>query len=309
MILGGIFLGVVFIVKFIVGLKTNKSRLVDVSKKIWILGWGAAGIYCVFMVVHGLNYNREPVAYHFDLTADSITLSDIVETGEWLIAETNLLRHTRSENENKVFEPQTPLLILVQDGYRGYEEASVEYSSLSGTLPKPKPILLSHLWSYSRTTGVYFALLSEVNINMHPPSHEVLDTVLHELAHSKGYAREDEANFVAFITGLYHPDADYKYSVFLQNTKRILAHIRAEDENIYSKLVEKLSEEVLIDLQASHDYWSEYKTIVGATSTIVNNIFLKTNMQSDGIKSYGRVVDLIANWYLSHLKEESYIIR
>jgi hypothetical protein len=297
-IVGGMF----FIVSvfFVYLFKPVKTRF-NINKTLPIVGWGLAGMYLIFMITHGFNYSREPAANHFNFTTKTVALSDLVEMGEWLISETNTIRETRGENEYGHFMPETSLNRILDEAYKGYEQAGVKYDVLAGKrVPRVKPVALSRFWSYSRTTGMYFPFFSEVNINTHIPSHEILETVLHEMAHSKGYAREDEANFVAFIAGVYHPDLDYTYSVFLQNTKRVLIRVSQEDEFSYIKLEEQLSDKVRSDLEVSRNYWKNYRTIVGSATLALNNLFLKANSEKNGIKSYGGVVDLIANWHSSH---------
>ena len=40
-------------------------------------------------------------------------------------------------------------------------------------------------------------------------------------------------------------------------------------------------------------YWQQFESPVSEASQQVNNTFLQANMQQDGVKSYGRMVDLL----------------
>ena len=44
-------------------------------------------------------------------------------------------------------------------------------------------------------------------------------------------------------------------------------------------------------------YWDKYEGKVAEVADKVNDNYLKANGQSDGIKSYGRMVDLMVAYY------------
>ena len=51
------------------------------------------------------------------------------------------------------------------------------------------------------------------------------------------------------------------------------------------------------DLAANRQFWSSYDGAVAEVSNKVNDTYLKANGQSDGVKSYNRMVDLIVAYY------------
>ncbi|WP_276929276.1 DUF3810 family protein, partial [Herbinix luporum] len=47
-----------------------------------------------------------------------------------------------------------------------------------------------------------------------------------------------------------------------------------------------------------NEYWAKYEdTVVSTVSNKINDTYLKANAQSDGVKSYGRMVDLLLAKY------------
>ena len=54
------------------------------------------------------------------------------------------------------------------------------------------------------------------------------------------------------------------------------------------------------DLQADSAFWLQYDGKAAEVSQTVNNTYLKLNSQDDGVKSYGRMVDLL----LAYRREE-----
>ena len=61
----------------------------------------------------------------------------------------------------------------------------------------------------------------------------------------------------------------------------------------HRELIGNLSPRVLHDLRQEQAYWDKYRTPVAVASQKINNAYLKANAQSDGVASYGRVVDLM----------------
>lgn len=52
----------------------------------------------------------------------------------------------------------------------------------------------------------------------------------------------------------------------------------------------------LKDLQANNSFWDKYDGITAEVADRVNDIYLKANRQIDGVKSYGKVVDLMLGY-------------
>lgn len=62
----------------------------------------------------------------------------------------------------------------------------------------PKPVANSWLMSRAQLTG-QFTFTYEANINILAPDYTIPATICHELAHTRGFMREDEANFIAYL--------------------------------------------------------------------------------------------------------------
>lgn len=71
----------------------------------------------------------------------------------------------------------------------------------------------------------------------------------------------------------------------------------ASDEDYYS-IVGMLKSEILDEYAYRNEYWAPFrKKVTYKVSSTVNDAYLKANNQTDGTKSYGRVVDLmLAEW-------------
>ena len=59
----------------------------------------------------------------------------------------------------------------------------------------------------------------------------------------------------------------------------------------------RLDPQALEDLQANNSYWDQYEGKVAEVANQINDTYLKLNDQKEGVKSYGRVVDLMLAYY------------
>ena len=72
-----------------------------------------------------------------------------------------------------------------------------------------------------------------------------------------------------------------------------------EDAKTASSLLYQLDERVLADLRYRSEYWKKYEGELRDVGTKVNNTYLMAMKQTDGVKSYGMVVDLLIADYVS----------
>ena len=68
------------------------------------------------------------------------------------------------------------------------------------------------------------------------------------------------------------------------------------DRKRYIELTDQLCEGARQDLDENSDFWNRYESRVSETATRMNDTYLKMNSQADGVKSYGRMVDLMLSY-------------
>ena len=73
--------------------------------------------------------------------------------------------------------------------------------------------------------------------------------------------------------------------------------LASHDIEGYKVLAGKYSKAVRRDLQYENAFWAKYKGKIDEISNKVNDTYLKSNGQEDGVASYGRVVDLLLAEY------------
>ena len=138
---------------------------------------------------------------------------------------------------------------------------------------------------------------AEANVNIDVPVFNIPATAAHELAHTRGFAREDECNFLAYLTCLYQDDPLYRYSGYL------MAYLYCEnalydfDQEMWRETRDACSEAMLRDLQQQRQYWKQFEGEVQQVSTKVNDAFIASHGVEDGVLSYDRVVELVMAYY------------
>ena len=115
----------------------------------------------------------------------------------------------------------------------------------------------------------------------------------HEAAHQRGFAREDEANFLSYFVSSYSDDPTVRYSGTMLALVHVMNQLYDADSDLYFDLRKTYSEGLGRDLADNSEYWQRFESPVSEAAEEVNNTFLKANMQEDGVKSYGRMADLL----------------
>ena len=180
-----------------------------------------------------------------------------------------------------------------KDIYRG-AEALFPFLAMKDT--EPKRVFFSRLMSVFNYTGFYFPYTGEANINIDPAPCLIPATIAHEMAHQRGVASEQEANFVAVLACLESGDPVYTYSGWLFGYVHLANALYKYDPEAYFTIAGALPESVKADLRANNAYWAQFETKAAKVSEKVYDTMLKSYGQELGVQSYGAVVDMLIAW-------------
>ena len=116
--------------------------------------------------------------------------------------------------------------------------------------------------------------------------------------------REDEANFVSYIACRESDNAYLRFSGYQAAMNHLLnAYYPEVEYEEYLRVYSIISPVVVNHNVNSNEYWSKFDTPVAEVSDTINDTYLKINNQTDGTKSYGRMVDLVIADYFQNIKE------
>lgn len=255
----------------------------------------ASLLYALFIGLWGFNYARVPLAQTLNLDASPASVDELYSACDALIIRANLIRESVPEDSNGVFSPaasRTKIMNSINEYYnKAAEDAGLSF--LGGSFGNVKPVLFSKGLSWSHISGIYFPYTGEANINIDAPMLMFAASCLHEAAHQRGFAREDEANFLAYYISRFSGDESVEYSGTMLALVHAMNALYSVERDLYFELRLKYSQAVERDLFDRGRYWAKYEGSVSEAAKEVNNTFLKANMQHDGVQSYGRMVDLI----------------
>lgn len=164
---------------------------------------------------------------------------------------------------------------------------------------KIKHIAVSKLMTYTHIAGVYTYYTGEANLNTNFPGYTLPYTAAHELSHQRGTAREDEANFLAFLVCMESDDSYIRYSGYLNLFEYVAGALYKADGSLYSSLMSDLDMRIYSELFSYNKFFDKYRDLAASKiSGTVNDTYLKSQGQEAGTDSYGRVVDLAVAYFI-----------
>lgn len=178
-----------------------------------------------------------------------------------------------------------------------YKDFCAEYDFMDTFGSRIKPVMLSEAMSYTHITGVYSYFTGEANLNVVFPDYSLPYTAAHELAHQRGIARENEANFIAFLVCIRSDDAYLRYSGYLNLYEYVASALYRADPQLYNDARSRLVTPVRQELRAYSAFFDKYReSTVSEVSGAINNSYLQLQ-GTEGTRSYGLVVDLAVAYY------------
>ena len=178
-----------------------------------------------------------------------------------------------------------------------YDIACEKYDFIPKLHSRVKRIMLSEPMTYTHISGVYTFFTGEANINTNFPDYTLPYTAAHELAHQRGIAREDEANFVAFLVCKESDDVYIRYSAYLNMYEYLRNALYAANPDYYTETYYSVPVNCRKEMTAYSKFFDKYReNVIEEVSESVNDTFLTIN-GTEGTRSYGMVVDLAVAYY------------
>lgn len=277
----------------IVRMITRPHRIYRLARLTAGLALAAAGLYAFFIGMWGLNYHRTPLAGSLGWNARASSAEELAALCEELILRANAVRETLPEDASGVVDPGLSGEEILRLIPAAYDRLGLRIEWLGGIYSAPKPVLASERMCYTEITGVFSPFTIEANVNVAVPYPLLGSTAAHEAAHQRGFAREDEANFISYLSCQASGVPYLEYSGLLLAAIHAMNALYGADTDAHRELYGLYCDGIRRDLQANSSFWDRYEGKVAETSTQINNAYLQSNKQSDGVKSYGRMVDLL----------------
>ena len=263
----------------------------------------ASVLYFVFMLDCGINYSRYTFAQTSGLEVRPSSKTELTALCNALGDKVNALRKEVKVNEKSVMKLKSENIYeTAKEAQAAFNKVHQQYPLLLAGYGQPKPVIGSRLMSWCNITGVFFPFTFEANVNVDVPQYSIPATMCHELSHLRGYMREDEANFIGYLACENSDTPDFQYSGNMLAFIYTYNALSDADSGAAGKVYAKLSDGVKRELADDYAYWEQFKGPVAVAASAVNDSYLKANKQEDGVKSYGRMVDLLLAEYRANQK-------
>ncbi|HVK96285.1 MAG TPA: DUF3810 domain-containing protein, partial [Flavisolibacter sp.] len=250
-------------------------------------------IYVVFSISWGLNYYRLGIANQLNLDVQKYSTEDLVTLSEKLHERLNYFAEA-SKNSSLNAESN-----IYTEGIDSYKRASIRFPYLLIERTSIKPSLYSHVGYYFGFTGYINPFSGEAQINTTVPAFVKPFIVNHEMAHQLGYAKENEASFVAYLASLHSDNKQSRYSVYFELYRNAYFQLKKTDSVKAEQLNSTLHPKVKNDIKELQDYLKKHDNPIQSLISRVYDRYLKLNNQPKGTATYNEVVA----WLVAFMKK------
>lgn len=250
------------------------------------------GFYCLFW---GVNYYADGFQERSGVYARPVTVEEL-ERVTWDFAEQlSTAEEGVDRDADGIFAVPREAIFAESTGI--YDNISKEFPFLQREDRVPKKMFFSRLFSAMNFTGFYTPFTGESNLNVDSPACLLPANIAHELAHQRGIASEQECNFLAIAAATSSNSPVYRYSGYLMGYIHLGNALYRADRDRWQAVYDSLPDTVRADLRYHSAYWDQFEGLTADVSKKIYDTTLKGYGQSDGIQSYGTVVDLLVAYY------------
>lgn len=251
--------------------------------------------YFLFHVFWGFNYYRNPLHVNLDMEAD-YTTEELAEFTCDLIQKSNHLHSQLVKNDSIAVTydfKKNELQNLVFETYQNFKNDNLK---LSYPYENLKSSMLSLPLTYAGFSGYVNPFTNEAQYNTLVPKYKQPTTMAHEIGHQMGYAKENEANFIAAIVTMNSKNKFIRYSGLTFALKYSLNDIYLRDPELFSILKDEVNPGILKNYMDVQLFWEKHRGPAEFVMKTIYGNYLKVNKQPGGLKSYSYVVALLVNY-------------
>ena len=253
-------------------------------------------IVSAFVLFGGINYTSltfsEKAGYELE-EADVDQLSQLCRLLSARAAAARLTLALEADGTiNENYADYTPFR-LIDDALDAYQNLPEEYAYLKRDYPRAKLAVSSPVMSNIHITGIYPYIIPEAVVNAQTPIMSLPHTICHEMAHQRGFAREDEANYIAYLACIHSDNPLFVYSGYYTAFTYAMDQLYLYDQKSWQEISSATSSGIWLDNLEESNFWQQYQTVSSEFTGSVNDTYLTVMDVDDGVHSYGRMIDLI----------------
>lgn len=253
-------------------------------------------IYFCFHLFWGLNYYRLPLHKTLKIK-NTYTTEELVLLTETLIKRSNEVHRELMHNDSSLVPYNFRKTEILKKTTDGFDFLSDEYPKLTYQGKSLKPSLYSIPLTYMGFNGYLNPLTNEAQVNTQIINYKLPTTASHEIGHQLGFAKENEANFIACLATIKHPDPYFRYSGLTFALRYCLNELYIRDCNKAETLLKTINPGIMANYKEVREFWILHQNPFEFIFQFTYSGFLKANNQEDGLKSYSYVVALLVNYF------------
>jgi hypothetical protein len=254
-------------------------------------------IFSLFVFTLGVGYKTTDLSSRLNLVEEeSIEKEELYSVTVLVRDEVNRLSSEIDYTDGQSYSGYT-LNEISKKLCDAYDIVFCEYPVGYNFESRVKPVKMSGVMSDAGITGIYSFFTGEANLNVAYPDYCLPFTMAHEMAHQRGFSRENEANFMAYLVCIHSDDNYIKYSGYLSLYKYLISDLYRASPELYKDVAKGLSDGAKADITASQTHALMHSgTKLGEISDKANNAYLQIN-GTEGVVSYGFVVRLAVAYH------------
>ena len=274
------------------------------------LGWALAAVAAVMLLhtgIYGLNLYAGPIEDDLRLDMKDYTQSELEDAAVFYRDMANKLavQVSRDESGVPVYSDFETLAAVTGDGYRKLARER-SFSIFGGDYTPVKKLGWAGLYTAQEKTGVTVALTGEAAVNPDIPGYALPFAMAHEMAHRLCIAREDEADFSAFLACAENESVEYQYSGYFMAYRICRAALLSVDEAAAAAIDEGVCPELAQDLEALGDFFLKNRD-EGLTSLVATVTDTYEEATADESVRHSSACDYLVNWHIDQYVEEEVI--
>ena len=254
--------------------------------------WSVGVFYFMFHFLWAFNYYKKPIV---EKGTEEISIEELKSVADDLFNETKKLSGFVPRNQaNEFIFDERGFNYFIKDSLQPINGMNLPYLKFPKVYKKNS--IYSVIMNYAGVAGYYDPFTSESQIIKGIPEISQPFTMAHEQSHQMGYGFESEANFIGYLTCEQSNNVSLQYSANYKALKYLLRAIYPSDSLYVKDKLEHYTAEMKADRATEKRHYEKYESQADKVFTFMNDQYLKSNNQSEGIASYGVFVDLLVNY-------------
>ncbi len=252
-----------------------------------------------FFTLWGCNYFAPKLETRFPFQTGPQPADMLLETAQWHLEQASVYAE-RVRRDDTGTADEGGFDALAPQAAEAINTLAARYPRLlrGGAVSPPKRVLSYDALGYLGISGIYIPFTGECHVNTVNTDPFLPSTMCHELAHRLGFAPEEDANMIAYLACTQSEAAVFRYSGELLAFN--YCYNALSDAESRSLLWSRVPQTMRDDFTRSAEAWKRYEGPLQEAAASVNDAYLQAMQQPEGIKSYGRVVDMLIALYLEN---------